>query len=38
LPGVLGTVAGDDTIMVIAAEGVTGAALADELRDLAGLE
>jgi transcriptional regulator of arginine metabolism len=38
LPDVLGTVAGDDTIMVVAAEGVTGAALADELRDLAGLE
>ncbi len=38
LPDVLGTVAGDDTIMVVAAEGITGAALAEQLRDLAGLE
>ena len=34
---VIGTVAGDDTVMVIAAEGVGGAEVADELRELAGL-
>ena len=34
---VIGTVAGDDTVMVIAAEGVSGAEVADELRELAGL-
>jgi transcriptional regulator of arginine metabolism len=38
LPEVLGTVAGDDTIMVVAADGVDGGTLAAELRDLAGLE
>jgi transcriptional regulator of arginine metabolism len=32
LPEIAGTVAGDDTIFVAAAEGVTGAELADELR------
>jgi len=32
LPEVLGTVAGDNTIMVIAREGVAGAALAEQLR------
>jgi transcriptional regulator of arginine metabolism len=32
LPEVLGTVAGDNTIMVIAREGITGAALAEQLR------
>ena len=32
LPEVAGTVAGDDTIFVAAAEGVTGAELADQLR------
>jgi transcriptional regulator of arginine metabolism len=31
LPEIAGTVAGDDTIFVAAAEGVTGAELADEL-------
>ena len=31
-PGVLGTVAGENTILVVAREGVSGAALADELR------
>jgi transcriptional regulator of arginine metabolism len=31
LPAVLGTVAGDDTILVVAAEGTSGAALADAL-------
>ena len=34
---VLGTVAGDDTLIVVAAESVGGAALADRLRVLAGL-
>ncbi len=34
---VIGTVAGDDTVMVVAAEGVAGADIADELRHLAGL-
>ncbi len=34
---VIGTVAGDDTVMVIAAEGVSGVEIADELRELAGL-
>ena len=38
LPGVLGTVAGDDTIMVVADESTTGAELAQALRDIAGLE
>lgn len=38
LAEVLGTVAGDDTIMVVAAEEVRGAGLADKLRELAGLE
>ena len=37
LEGSIGTVAGDDTLMVVAAEGVRGAALADRLRALAGL-
>lgn len=35
LPEVLGTVAGDDTVLVIAAEGHRGAQLADELRSIA---
>lgn len=34
---VLGTVAGDDTLIVVAAESVGGPALADRLRALAGL-
>ena len=38
LAEVLGTVAGDDTIMVVAAEGVGGRQLAADLRDIAGLE
>ena len=38
LDEVLGTVAGDDTIMVVAAEGIEGRTLAEELRELAGLE
>lgn len=36
-PNLLGTVAGDDTILCVAAEGVGGKALAASLRDLAGL-
>jgi transcriptional regulator of arginine metabolism len=38
LEGVLGCVAGDDTIMVIASEQRGGAALADDLIHLAGLD
>jgi transcriptional regulator of arginine metabolism len=38
LRGVLGTVAGDDTIIVIAAERVGGARIAKQLGTLAGLE
>jgi len=38
LPGVLGTVAGDDTILVIADEKLGGVAMARNLRDLSGLE
>ena len=37
LPGVLGTVAGDDTLLVVVAEGRTGASMAEELAELAGL-
>ena len=37
LPGVLGTVAGDDTLLVVVAEDVGGAAVADQLSELAGL-
>ncbi|HEX5945159.1 MAG TPA: arginine repressor [Acidimicrobiales bacterium] len=37
LPDVLGTVAGDDTLVVIVAEGTSGAAMADVLAELAGL-
>jgi transcriptional regulator of arginine metabolism len=35
---ILGTVAGDDTLIVVAAEDVGGAALAERLRSLAGLD
>lgn len=38
LPEILGTVAGDDTLMVVVAEDVGGAALAARLADLAGLD
>ncbi len=38
LSNVLGTVAGDDTIMVVGAQGVAGEDLAEELKELAGLE
>jgi arginine repressor len=34
---VIGTVAGDDTLLCVAAEDVGGAELASRLRDLAGL-
>lgn len=37
LEGILGTVAGDDTLMCVAEEGLGGAQLAELLRDLAGL-
>lgn len=37
LPDILGTVAGDDTLVVIAAEDVGGSAVSRTLRDLAGL-
>ncbi|HSL56630.1 MAG TPA: ArgR family transcriptional regulator, partial [Acidimicrobiales bacterium] len=37
LPEVLGTVAGDDTLFVVVAEGLGGAEVAARLRDLAGL-
>jgi transcriptional regulator of arginine metabolism len=38
LPDIIGTVAGDDTIMVVAAERVGGAKLARRLSALAGLQ
>jgi transcriptional regulator of arginine metabolism len=37
LPEVIGTVAGDDTLLVVVAEGTTGALVADHIRELAGL-
>ena len=37
IEGSIGTVAGDDTLMVVAAEGATGENLAVTLRNLAGL-
>jgi transcriptional regulator of arginine metabolism len=37
LDGLLGTVAGDDTLLCVAEESTGGTALADVLRDLAGL-
>ncbi|MGH9112664.1 MAG: arginine repressor [Acidimicrobiales bacterium] len=37
LSGVLGTVAGDDTLLVVVAEGMTGADMATTLVELAGL-
>jgi transcriptional regulator of arginine metabolism len=37
LPGVLGTVAGDDTLIVVVAESVGGATMADRLTEMAGL-
>lgn len=38
LGDVVGTVAGDDTVLVVCSEAVGGAAIADELAGLAGLE
>jgi transcriptional regulator of arginine metabolism len=38
IPGLLGTVAGDDTMLCVAASGTTGEDLAGRLRDLAGLD
>lgn len=37
LPDVVGTVAGDDTILVVVAEDIGGAEMAERLADLAGL-
>ena len=37
MPEVIGTVAGDDTLFVVVAEGLSGAQVADQLRELAGL-
>jgi transcriptional regulator of arginine metabolism len=37
-PGVIGTVAGDDTVLVVASETAGGAAVADRLITVAGLE
>ena len=37
VPGVLGTVAGDDTLLVIVAEGVSGDSMAARLAEMAGL-
>jgi transcriptional regulator of arginine metabolism len=37
-PGVIGTVAGDDTVLVVASEASGGAAVADRLIAVAGLE
>jgi transcriptional regulator of arginine metabolism len=37
LPEVLGTVAGDDTLIVVVTEDAGGAAVARQLADLAGL-
>ena len=36
--GIVGTVAGDDTVLVVAAEDVGGHELADRLREVAGFE
>jgi transcriptional regulator of arginine metabolism len=38
IPGLLGTVAGDDTMLCVAATGTTGDDLAARLRELAGLD
>ncbi len=37
LPGVVGTVAGDDTILVVVADGTDAAGVAADLSDMAGL-
>jgi arginine repressor len=40
LPSILATLAGENTILIVACEGITGAELAEELRSefLAGLD
>ena len=38
LEGLLGTVAGDDTMLCVATEPIGGERLADTLRELAGIE
>jgi len=38
LPDVVGTVAGDDTVLVVCSEAAGGPAVADDLAELAGLE
>lgn len=37
-PGVIGTVAGDDTVLVVVSEASSGAAVADQLATVSGLE
>jgi transcriptional regulator of arginine metabolism len=37
LPGVIGTVAGDDTLVVVVGEDTTGAAMARRLAEMAGV-
>jgi hypothetical protein len=37
-PGVIGTVAGDDTVLVVASEPSGGTAVADRLAEVAGLD
>ena len=38
LPEVIGTVAGDDTVLLVAASNTTGEAVSEKLKDLAGIE
>jgi transcriptional regulator of arginine metabolism len=38
IQGLLGTVAGDDTLMCVAAAGINGEHLAADLRELAGFD
>lgn len=38
LPEVIGTVAGDDTVLLVAASNTTGEEVAERLKDLAGIE
>ena len=37
VPGMIGTVAGDDTLLLVVDEAMGGAAMADHVRELAGL-
>jgi transcriptional regulator of arginine metabolism len=37
LPEIIGTVAGDDTLVLVVADGHDGGAVADHFRELAGL-